>query len=127
MESIYGRVSSEVLSDLLAQAEELINDGGFHLPAAVLAGAALEEHIRNLCVKSGIPVEVNGTPLKASVMNDELKKATIYDEAQRKHVAAWQGIRNDAAHAKSEFKKQTPATITLMIASIRDFVIRHPL
>ena len=60
-------------------------------------------------------------------MNDELKKAAVYDEAQRKHVAAWQGIRNDAAHAKPEFRKQTPATITLMIASIRDFITRHRL
>lgn len=74
MESIYGRVSSEILSDLLTQADELINGGDFHLPAAVLAGAALEEHIRNLCVKSGIPVEVNGAPLKATVMNDELRR-----------------------------------------------------
>jgi len=127
IESIYGRISSAVLSDLLEQADALINDGEFSLPAAVLAGAALEEHIRSLCVKSGIPVELNGKPLKASVMNDELKKAAVYDEAQRKFVVAWQATRNDAAHAKAEFKNQTPAAIKLMIAGIRDFIGRHPL
>jgi len=89
--------------------------------------AASCRELRNLCVKTGIPVEANGKPVKATVMNDELKKAAVYDEAQRKHVAAWQGIRNDAAHAKPEFRKQTPATITLMIASIRDFITRHRL
>jgi hypothetical protein len=73
------------------------------------------------------PFRAHGKPLKASVMNDELKKAAVYDEAQRKLVVAWQATRNDAAHAKAEFKNQTPAAIKLMIASIRDFISRHPL
>src|SRR4051794_9164927 len=39
-------IHADIYGDLLTQAEGLHTNGGFHRAATVLAGAALEEHIR---------------------------------------------------------------------------------
>ncbi len=57
---------------------------GYKDPAAVLGGGVLEEGIRKLCLKAGVAtVDGKGQPKKASMMNDDLAKAGIYDKLQR--------------------------------------------
>ena len=125
---LQSRISADIFSDLLSQAESLIADK-YVLPAAVLAGATLEEHLRKLAVKSSLPiVDANsGKPRKAATLNADLKQANVYSNAQHAQVDAWQKIRNDAAHADPDFpKKHTNGDIERMIAGIRDFIIKHP-
>lgn len=121
-------VHADVFTDLLDMADYLLSDGGFKDPAAVLAGSVLEEHIRKLCQKNNIPIQVQSSrgaePKKASVMNDELVKQQIYNQAEWRSVQAWLDHRNDAAHG--HHTKYDPRQIKLMIDGIRDFFVRHP-
>lgn len=124
------RVHADVYGDLLTQAEGLHSDGGFHRAATVLAGAALEEHIRLLALKHNTGTTMpDGSPKKASVMNADLKKAGIYTETQRAIVEGWQKLRNDAAHGKPGFEPpniQHAASVAPMITGIRGFILQYP-
>jgi hypothetical protein len=47
---------TEVFDDCLAMAEHLLNNGSNFVAAVVLTGATLEEHLRKLSAKHGLPV-----------------------------------------------------------------------
>lgn len=97
--------------------------------AAVIAGSTLEAHIRQLCIKSGIPIEITTSsgdlkPKKADLMNSELAKANVYSKVDQKNVTAWLGLRNDAAHGN--YNAYTKEQVALMIDNIRNFITRNP-
>lgn len=115
---------AEVFDDLLDRAEYLLDHGDV-VPAAVLAGSVGESHLRQLAQKHGVPtVGVNGKPLNGGQLSQNLAKASAYDAVTAKHVTAWQGIRNDAAHGNGA---QVDATqVRGMIAGLRSFIANHP-
>jgi len=85
-----GLVSAEVFYDFISMAEHLLSEG-YKDAAAVMVGSVLEEHLRQLCQKSGITIEMLKTdgsrvPLKAAAMNDELAKAGVYSKLDLKSV-----------------------------------------
>src|SRR5688572_29560554 len=97
--------------------------------AAVMAGGALEQHIKRLTPKHGVPLtsaDKNGLPVprRAQTLNDELYKAGAYLVGDQKQVTAWLDLRNDAAHAN--YGKYTDKQVGLLIAGIRDFITRVP-
>ena len=53
--SLSGLISADLFADFLEMAEHLLGEG-YKDPAAVLAGGVLEEHIRKLSEKHGLPV-----------------------------------------------------------------------
>ena len=55
--STKGLVSAEIFSDFLEMSEHLLEEG-YKDPAAVVAGSVLEEHLRQLCQKHGVPTAV---------------------------------------------------------------------
>jgi len=59
-------------------------DSGYKDPAAVICGSVLEEHLRQLCIKNNIPIEVkkNGKmkPINADQLNADLAKQNIYSK-----------------------------------------------
>ena len=57
MQSITELIHGDVFSDFLVMARHLL-DEGYKDAAAVIAGSALEAHLRALCEKNGIPTEV---------------------------------------------------------------------
>jgi hypothetical protein len=123
------RIRSDMFSDFLEMAEYLIADEGLKDPAAVLAGGVLEEQLRKLCDKHGIPTTVtdakgNVRPKRLNALNDELANRNVYGRNEQKQVTAWAGIRNDAAHA--EYDKYTLEEVKLMIAGTREFLNRNP-
>jgi hypothetical protein len=123
-QSVQELVHAEVFSDFLEMAEYLLT-GGFKDPAAVLAGGVLEEGLRKLCVKNGIPTaDGSGQPKKASVMNDELAKAKVYEKLEQKSVNAWLDLRNKAAHGRHAEYDQNQVAVYL--EGIRGFLMRHP-
>ena len=86
------RVHADIFDDYLEMAASLAEDG-FTNAAAVIAGTTLEEHLRQLCQKNNIEVTVtkrNGStePKKASVMNDDLYKQSVYPQPE------WRLIRD---------------------------------
>jgi HEPN domain-containing protein len=96
-------VAAEVLDDFLEQAEHLFEQG-FHVPAASLAGAVLEDTLRKLSEAKGISV-----PDKTSIdkLNGELAKAGIYDKLILKRITAIADVRNNADHGHfDKFKKE---------------------
>jgi hypothetical protein len=98
---------------------------GYKDPSAVIIGSVLEEHLRKLCEKVGIPVaQSNGTPKKADALNSELAGASVYSKLDLKNVTAWLDLRNKAAHGR--YGEYTKEQVELMLQSIRDFSTRHP-
>ncbi|MFE1887229.1 hypothetical protein [Streptomyces microflavus] len=122
-ESVVEMVHAEIHSDYIEMAKVLL-ESGFKDAAAVISGTALEVHVRALCAKNGVDTELpSGAPMKADAMNTELKKAGAYNEAQRKQVSAWMGLRNSAAHGDySDYDRQQ---VRLLVDGVQDFVVRH--
>jgi hypothetical protein len=123
-----GLVSAEVFSDFLDMAGHLLAEG-YKNPAAVMVGTVLEEHLRQLCGKNSIPVELNKPdgsklPLKADAMNSELAKANVYNKLDMKNVTAWLDLRNKAAHGK--YTDYTADQVDLMLRGVLDFIPRTP-
>jgi len=118
-------IQSEVFSDYLEMAEYLLNEG-YKDPAAVLIGSTLEVHLRELCISNNIDIETTNNkgkiiPKKADEMNSDLAKSKVYSASYKKHVTAWLGIRNSAAHGK--YSEYTKEEISLMLQGIRQFIL----
>ncbi|NMY42525.1 hypothetical protein HBN76_14480 [Pseudomonas sp. WS 5013] len=116
-------VHAETFSDFLDMASHL-QEAGYKDAAAVITGSTLESHIRGLCYKHGIDIEINGQPAKADRLNSELTKAEAYSKLDNKNVTAWLDLRNKAAHGK--YTEYTKEQVDLLIASVRDFIARTP-
>ena len=95
-------------------------------PAAVMAGSVLEEHLRQLCLKNNIEVEIESQgkvkPKKADRLNSELAKAEIYSKLDQKAVTTWLDLRNKAAHGK--YDEYTKEQVQNMLHGIIEFLSR---
>ncbi len=101
-----------------------LRDQGYKDAAAVIAGSVLEQHLRELCNKNGIPTIDNGRPRKAETLNQELHKNDIYNLLEQKQVTTWLDLRNNAAHGK--YDQYGAQQVQHLIIGIRDFMIRYP-
>lgn len=124
-----GLVSAEVFSDFLGMAEHLLSEK-YKDPAAVVVGAVLEEHIRQLCQKRDIPTAATKSDgrvvsHKADFLNAELAKAGAYSGLDQKNVTAWLDLRNKAAHG--HYSEYTSEQVALMLHSVSDFIVRTPI
>ena len=121
-------VHGEVFADLLAHAEQL-NTANYSLAAAVVAGAALEEHLRQLAQRHGVATQDSkGAPRAASALNSDLyANANAYSKAEQAQIDAWQKCRNMAAHGQPAFAQTfTQPDIQRLVEGVRDFVIKYP-
>jgi hypothetical protein len=121
-------IRADVFSDFLEMAQYFIEEG-HKIPAAVLAGAALESHLRALCAKAGLPIEKTtptgeSRPLKAEQLNQDLRRADTYDLTDQKQITGWLDIRNNAAHGHAD--KVREELVEAMIPNIRAFMKRAP-
>lgn len=128
IQSLVDLVHAETFADFLDMAQHLL-DTGYKDAAAVVAGSALEAHLRTLCAKAKIATEQTKAdggvaPKKADTMNADLVAATAYSKLDQKSVTAWLGLRNNAAHGK--YGEYQAEQVALMVAGIRDFVARTP-
>lgn len=115
-------VHAEVFSDFIEMAQHL-NESGYKDPAAVLAGSALEVHLKKLSVKNGISIEVAGKPVKADKMNADLAKANVYTVLDQKSITAFLDLRNKAAHGKyAEYNKDQVGNL---ISGVTEFMKRN--
>lgn len=113
----------EVFGDFLEMAQYLL-DSGYKDAAAVVAGSTLEAHLKQLCKKSGIPVDVAGKPKKANMINSELAAERVYPKLDQKSVIAWLDLRNSAAHG--DYGAYDRGQVNLLISAVRDFITRVP-
>lgn len=115
-------VHADVFADFLEMADHLLSQG-YKDPAAVLVGGTLEEHLRKLCDKHGVPsTNANGEPRKASQMNDDLAKVA-YDKLQQKGVTYWLDLRNKAAHG--QYSEYVDSDVRQMLTGVRDFLTKY--
>lgn len=112
-------VEAELFDDFLGQADHLLK-AGFFQPAAVLAGAVLEDGLRKLCIRKGLVFD--DTP-KLDRMNSELAKNGVYNKLTQKRITALADLRNSAAHG--HWDSFTTADVEEMIGSIRRFLEQH--
>lgn len=120
LDSLTELIHAETLADILSQAEELLQKG-YKGAAAVIAGSALEAHLKLLCVKHSIPTILpSGAPKKADAMNSELVKAAVYNSIRQKSVTSWLGVRNAAAHG--DYDAFSAGDVKSSVGPIRDFI-----
>ena len=86
-------------------------------------------HLRQLCQKLGIEIEVedrkgNLRPKKADRMNADLAGASAYSKLDQKNVIAWLDLRNKAAHGK--YGDYSSGQVALLNQGVRDFISRNP-
>jgi hypothetical protein len=122
--SIRNLAASDVHGSLLEQAEYLLKET-YHVPAASLAGAVLENHLVKLAQKSNLTWKGYHTIGK---MNDLLRDEGVYTEKDHSEVNSLQGTRDYVDH--HEFEKTqdvNPERVRLMIERVRLFMDTHPL
>lgn len=120
-------IHANLFSDFLEMAGHLLEEG-YKDPAAVVIGSVLEEHLRKLCLKNTIDVEITDhkgvRPKKADTLNGELAGKGVYNKLDQKSIISWLDLRNKAAHGKySEYSLQQ---VEILLSSVRDFVARNP-
>lgn len=117
---------AEIFSDYIEMAEYLLEEG-YKVPAAVITGSTLEEHLRKLCIKNVIDIErIKGgktVPKKADTLNSELAKQKVYSKLEQKNITAWLDLRNKAAHG--QYSEYDNSQVKQMITGVRDFFIRN--
>lgn len=127
LQSITELIHGDMFADFLEMAQHLL-DEKYKDAAAVIAGSALEAHLRALCEKTSVPTETNvggsTRPKKADTMNAELVKAGAYTKLDQKNVTAWLDLRNKAAHGK--YAEYSEDQVRLMVDAVRDFLTRIP-
>jgi hypothetical protein len=120
-------VHGDIFGDFLEMAEYLC-ESNYKDAAAVIAGSTLESHLRELCRKAGVSVEVargkDMVPKKADSMNSDLASALVYSKLEQKNVTAWLGLRNNAAHGK--YTEYDQKQVMGLISGVRDFITRNP-
>jgi hypothetical protein len=116
-------IHADLFSDFIQMAEYLLSEG-YKDPAAVIIGSVLEEHLRQLCVKNGLPTTAGGKPKKADQLNADLASASVYSKLDLKSITSWLDLRNKAAHGK--YSEYTKEQVQLTIQGIQDFMTRNP-
>ena len=111
-------IEAELLGDFIEQAESLL-DAGYHIPAASLAGAILEDTLRKLWVKRGWEV-----PRKSNInyLATELAKAGEYNSLTQKQITAHADVRNSADHGNYTFQS---TDVEDMVKWVRRFAEEH--
>lgn len=108
-------IAAELLGDFIKQAGALL-EAGYHIPAASLAGAVLEDTMRKLCEKQELPVPES---TKIGSLNAELGRASVYNKFVQKQIIAYADIRNNADHG--HFDEFTVEEVQQMVKWIRTF------
>lgn len=123
--TVKGLISAEIFSDFLEMSEYLLKEC-YKDPAAVMTGSVLEEHLRQLCNKNGIPNETikNGKsiPKKADLLNSELAAANVYNKLDQKSITSWLDLRNKAAHGK--YTEYSIEQVEIMYQGVTNFISR---
>lgn len=109
-------VAAELLGDFIDQAETLVKES-YHVPAASLAGAVLEDALRKLCHKNSIPVP---DKTKIDKLNADLARAEVYNQLVQKRIIALADIRNNADHG--HFDKFSSDDVEDMVKWVRRFI-----
>ncbi len=100
VETTRASITSEILAEFLTMAKIHIETGNLN-SAAILIGAVIEKHLRNLCLANGIsPTNEqlqSATLKKAAQLTGEAYKKNLYNRRQHKKILSWLELCNIAA------------------------------
>lgn len=113
------RITADVFADFLEQAAYLL-EGGYHQPAAVMAGAVLEDGLRKLCDRQNI---ILPDKPKLDTMNADLAKSGLYGKLTQKEVTWLADLRNKAAHG--QWDEFTQEDVKKMLPGVRSFMEKY--
>lgn len=120
--SIQELAAVDVFGDLLEMAEYLHGER-YHLPAAAVAGAVLEDSLRKLCARHGVTWTGHSS---ISLLNDALHKAQVYTKTQWRQIQAWGDLRNAVDHHNfTDPADIDPNDVKRMIEGVRDFIVKY--
>ncbi len=124
------QLQGKIAIDLMEQAEQLLAEGipgaHEHIPAAVLAGAVLEQFLRMLCTRQSPPISLNldnGNFKTLAILVNDLEVVGFYNAVEKKQLKVWIEIRNAAAHG--HFKQFTREQVNDMIEGVKRFIEDH--
>lgn len=123
---VHDAIRAETVSEVLDQADDLA-DSGYLAAASVLAGGALETHLRHLCERANLTWQGSGSIEKYTGAVDQVRKpgSEVFSKSDSKQVRAWGGLRNDAAHDPGKFAREVrQEQVRLMVDGVRQFVTR---
>jgi len=124
LETASSLIHGEVFADFLDMAQHLAEEG-YHDAAAVIAGSALEAHLRSLCAAGQVEIlGASGRPKKADALNADLARSGAYGVLDQKLVTGWLDLRNNAAHGL--YDAYSPEQVKIMIAGVQEFMARRP-
>lgn len=122
--SIVELIHADTSADILDVAQTL-QDGGFKDAAAVIAGTALELHLRALSVKASVTTtDTTGRYKKADTLKAELVKEGTLTKLQEKQINYWLGIRNSAAHGL--YQEYTKEDVNGLMSGVTTFIDSYP-
>ncbi|MEQ9032431.1 MAG: hypothetical protein RLP44_27180 [Aggregatilineales bacterium] len=127
LQSLSQMIEANLASDYMGQAEQLLGEGvsGQHdyVPAAVLAGAVLENSLRTLCQRHSPPIDTvkpNGVKKTLDPLITDLQKANVFNTAKAAQLKSWAKTRNSAAHG--EFTEFNRKDVEAMILGVKNFI-----
>ncbi len=114
---------AEIFADFLEMGEYLLN-GGYKDAAAVIIGSVLENGLRKLAERNGVPtVNDSGKQLTMDPLNSELGKREVYSKLHQKQITSWAHIRNKAAHG--EFGEYNKEAVQMMLLYVQSFAAEY--
>jgi len=105
--------------DFIDQSEALLQ-ADYHIPAASLAGAVIEDTLRKLCVNNGITVP---TRTNINGLNNLLARGDVYNLLTQKQITVYADIRNNADHGYAD--RFTKPDVEEMVTWVRRFTEQY--
>ncbi|MCZ8214812.1 MAG: hypothetical protein O9262_01160 [Cyclobacteriaceae bacterium] len=123
--SVRGLISGKIFTDFLEMSQYLLNEN-YKDAAAVMIGSVLEEHLRELCLRNSIPIEIEKDgkmiPKKADRLNSDLYSGGVIVKLDNKNVTGWFEVRNNAAHGK--YDQYNLEQVRIMESGVSEFISR---
>jgi hypothetical protein len=124
------RVHAAILEDLIGQADRHL-DAGEHAAAAIVIGAVLEQHLRQLAGRLEVAFEIPDArgvlhAKPAQRLNDDLRMTPAYLHAEWQQIQRWLQTRERAARGELTNEPALEPELRRMASGVRDFIRRHP-
>jgi len=111
----------DVVSDILVQANAILEDNDLHpAAAAMVIGASLEQFLRTWIETAGVPLIGDAKP-SIDTYSKSLRGADLISKQDVKDITSWAGIRNHAAHGEWD-QVSDRGRIRLMLEGINLFM-----
>ena len=121
--SIERKAQIDVVSDILEQANTLLNTNGVHPAApAMIIGAALEEFLRNWIEEEKLAL--SGKKPSLDSYAKVLREAELISKQDIKDITSWAGLRNHAAHGEWD-EVNDKKRIVVMLEGVNLFMRKY--